>query len=374
MDDKSCEAQRLQMTLADKGSVFSSDEIQDVLGVLREVPLKLIITNVPSEVFKYSIAQDSFEALFNAFDSQSKFVYLPSFQRVLIYMNRPEAALLARLQTQGWKLPEHIYASIPDSSKHKNDDGISCYIGNFGDSVDSDENDEDEEECDCCEILEGSVSDNDEYLEDNETEYFKENSDSQTASAGNSGLSYRDISEISSVHSLESTVSPSVPLQGVRSGGSFGSQKELTAGRTGSTSDFESTSEASGDPNTITPSSVSDGHVRRILCKHGKNKRRRVLSSMKHLAPPKPSRLFLLSPPSSPPVGWEPKPECEPVINYELLQALASLAPGETFELHPRDQENRHPSIVITPCETDSACNKSGTKLQIVQTRCPDRK
>ncbi|KER25081.1 hypothetical protein T265_07374 [Opisthorchis viverrini] len=33
------------------------------------------------------------------------------------------------------------------------------------------------------------------------------------------------------------------------------------------------------------------------------------------------------APPCSPPVGWEPKPECEPVINYELLEALAALSP-----------------------------------------------
>ncbi|CAH8863357.1 unnamed protein product [Trichobilharzia szidati] len=367
MDKDSSEAQKLQMTLAEKGSVFSSAEIQEILEVLREVSLKLIITNVPPEVFKYSIAQESFEELFKSFDNQSKFVYLPSFQRVLIYMNRPEAALLARLQTQGWKLPEHIYASIPDSSINVNDNGINCYIGHFGDSVDSDEMDEDEDICDCCESPEGSVGDDD-YVEDNEPDDFKGNTDFQTASTGNSKLSNRDTSEISSIHSLEFIASPSVPLQSVSSGGSFG------ANRTRSTPEFESTSEASGDDNTIIPSCVNDGHLRRILCKHGKYKRRRARGSMKHLAPPKPSRLFLLSPPCSPPVGWEPKPESEPVINYELLQALASLAPGETFELHPRDQVNHHPSIVITPCESDPVYNKSGAKLQIIQTKCPDRK
>ncbi|VDQ07807.1 unnamed protein product [Trichobilharzia regenti] len=305
MDKDSSEAQKLQMTLAEKGSVFSPGEIQEILEVLREVSLKLIITNVPPEVFKYSIAQ--------------------------IYMNRPEAALLARLQTQGWKLPGHIYANIPDSSINVNDNGINCYIGHFGDSVDSDEMDEDEDICDCCESPEGSVGDDD-YVEDNEPDDFKGNADFQTASTGNSKLSNRETSEISSIHSLEFIASPSVPLQSVSSGGSFGAQNDMNAGLTRSTPEFESTSEASGDDNTIIPSCVNDGHLRQILCKHGKYKRRRPRGSMKHLAPPKPSRLFLLSPPTSPPVGWEPKPESEPVINYELLQALASLAPG-TFSI-----------------------------------------
>ncbi|VDL85711.1 unnamed protein product [Schistocephalus solidus] len=47
-----------------------------------------------------------------------------------------------------------------------------------------------------------------------------------------------------------------------------------------------------------------------------------------YLAPPKPSRLFLLSPPASPPVGWEPRVEAEPCINYDLLSAIASMEPG----------------------------------------------
>ncbi|CAH8541493.1 unnamed protein product [Schistosoma turkestanicum] len=222
-------------------------------------------------------------------------------------MNRPEAVLLARLRTQGWTLPKHVYDSIPCSSMSLNSSGINCFIGDFEDSNDANESNK-EEEYNYCDNPECMVN-SDEYLV-NETEDCKENSD------------------------------------------------------------FQSTPLIKDDAETNISVSFSLNEV----CKHGKYKRRGLGCSMKHLAPPKPSRLFLLSPPSSPPVGWEPKPECEPVINYELLQALASLAPGEAFELHPCDQVKHHPSIVVTPCETGPMYDKDMKKLRIIQTKCPDRK
>ena len=52
-------------------------------------------------------------------------------------------------------------------------------------------------------------------------------------------------------------------------------------------------------------------------------------TSEDHLCPPKPEKMFLISPPCSPPVGWEQTPESEPVVNFDLINALARLNPGQ---------------------------------------------
>ncbi|KAK3098440.1 hypothetical protein FSP39_019484 [Pinctada imbricata] len=97
-----------------------------------------------------------------------------------------------------------------------------------------------------------------------------------------------------------------------------------------------------------------------------------------HLQPPPPEKQFLISPPASPPVGWEPVREGEPVINYDLLSALAKLAPGkvilsnlgEVHELHP--SSDKHPAIVVHLCE-DNPAQSDGPRTQPVRTRCPER-
>nr|CAG4645180.1 EOG090X0FJX [Leptodora kindtii] len=83
---------------------------------------------------------------------------------------------------------------------------------------------------------------------------------------------------------------------------------------------------------------------------------------------PPPVRQFLISPPASPPVGWEPAAESGPVVNFDLLAAIATLGPGEPHELLPPTESQ--PGIVVHICEDGQA---KQPKASIVQTSCPER-
>ena len=75
-----------------------------------------------------------------------------------------------------------------------------------------------------------------------------------------------------------------------------------------------------------------------------------------HLKPPKPQKQFLISPPASPPVGWEQEPEAAPVgLDIHLLSAIAQLAPGQTHELH--HATDSQPGIVVHLCMADEDGN-----------------
>ncbi|KAK7065240.1 Calcipressin [Halocaridina rubra] len=87
-----------------------------------------------------------------------------------------------------------------------------------------------------------------------------------------------------------------------------------------------------------------------------------------HLEPPKREKQFLISPPASPPVGWEPSEEAEPIVNYDLISAVANLAPGESHELHPPMEDK--PGIIVHVCE-EAEKGEEGAKPRIIQTRRP---
>ncbi|GLH05310.1 Protein sarah [Gryllus bimaculatus] len=89
----------------------------------------------------------------------------------------------------------------------------------------------------------------------------------------------------------------------------------------------------------------------------------------RHLQPPAPVKQFLISPPASPPIGWEPRDEGEPLVNYDLLAAIANLTPGETHELHP--PSDNQPGIVVQVCEEVGTPGPGQVRPRIVQTRCP---
>jgi len=91
------------------------------------------------------------------------------------------------------------------------------------------------------------------------------------------------------------------------------------------------------------------------------------------LQPPPLEKQFLISPPCSPPVGWEQPREGQPVVDYDLLAAIAELAPGEDHELQP--STSRTPSIVVQLCQgqEDLRNKQRPAGGRITQTRCPER-
>lgn len=75
-----------------------------------------------------------------------------------------------------------------------------------------------------------------------------------------------------------------------------------------------------------------------------------------YLAPPQPVKQFLISPPASPPVGWSQSEDATPVINYDLLCAVAKLGPGQY-------QKKKNSMLYVVHTFNTELCSPSGTVL-----------
>lgn len=111
--------------------------------------------------------------------------------------------------------------------------------------------------------------------------------------------------------------------------------------------------------------------------------RRSSLNNNSNLKPPPLTKQFLISPPASPPVGWEQTLESHPVINYDLLAAVATLDTSQPYQLHTSAEDA--PSIVVHLCdeeEDEDVADDEGSKFhplkalprEVTQTRRPGRK
>lgn len=101
----------------------------------------------------------------------------------------------------------------------------------------------------------------------------------------------------------------------------------------------------------------------------------------RYLHPPKQKRNFLISPPCSPPEGWEQVRETKPKpgIEVEILSKLSELKPGMTHTLIASNETIGTPSICVHVCDDMENSSLEKDKLgfrkkkigKIIQTKRP---
>jgi|UniRef100_A0AC35GQZ2 hypothetical protein len=73
-----------------------------------------------------------------------------------------------------------------------------------------------------------------------------------------------------------------------------------------------------------------------------------------HLKLPPLEKQFLISPPTSPPVGWEQSIEMAPVVcSFDLMSRLAAHSVEDKYEVHGGDPNQ--PKIVVTPAKNSES-------------------
>lgn len=92
---------------------------------------------------------------------------------------------------------------------------------------------------------------------------------------------------------------------------------------------------------------------------HQDNQEMAEANSKNFLNIPKLTKQFLISPPASPPVGWEPVTESSPCIDVQLISAIANLVPGKMHEIHPGNESQ--PGIYVEVCEDATFETASGS-------------
>lgn len=87
-------------------------------------------------------------------------------------------------------------------------------------------------------------------------------------------------------------------------------------------------------------------------------------SQMEYLKPPNHERIYMQSPPTTPPVGWIVQREDPPEINLDLFLALSKLQPDEPLEILAK--QNHLPAIIIHPCSDSSDDDLNDTNHPII--------